>query len=125
MRSRPSTRFFFRPDMAEVGADAILALETNLRGSVAENGSIDGTLRLWQQIEQRLSGVPTNWRFDMHLFRAYYDAYTRHRKIYENDLEKQALARLGQPSRSASPRPSARLARFSSERRPNTRTPNG
>ena len=49
-------RFFFRPDMAEVGADAILALETNLRGSVAENGSIDGTLRLWQQIEQRLIG---------------------------------------------------------------------
>ena len=49
-------RFFFRPDLAEVGADAILALETNLHGSMAENGSIDGTLRLWQQIEQRLSG---------------------------------------------------------------------
>jgi hypothetical protein len=89
-------RFFLRPDMAEVGADAILALETNLHGSMAENGSIDGTLRLWQQIEQRLSDVPTNWRFDMHLFRAYYDAYTRHRKIYETDLERDALARLGE-----------------------------
>jgi len=89
-------RFFFRSDLAEVGADAILALETNLHGSMAENGSIDGTLRLWQQIEQRLSGVPTNWRFDMHLFRAYYDSYTRQRKISETNLEKDALAKLGE-----------------------------
>lgn len=88
-------RFFFRPDVALAGADAILALETNLRGSLAENASIDGTLRQWQEIEHKLSGKETNWRFDMHLFRAYYDAYTRHRQIYETDLEKQALQKLG------------------------------
>jgi hypothetical protein len=89
-------RFFFRPDLAQVGADAILALESNLRGSMAENGSVDGTLRQWQQMEQGLVGSPTNWRFDMHLFRAYYDAYTRRRQLYETDLEKQALAMLGE-----------------------------
>ena len=88
-------RFFFRPDVAEAGADAILALETNLRGSVAQNASVDGTLMQWQQIERQLSGSPTNWRFDMHLFRAYYDGYTRQRQIYENELEQLALEKLG------------------------------
>jgi hypothetical protein len=92
-------RFFFRPDMAIVGADAILALETNLRGSISDNGSIDGTLRQWRRIERQLGGKATNWRFDMHLFRAYYDAYTRHRQLYETDLEKLALNKLGEAER--------------------------
>jgi len=89
-------RFFFRPDVALAGADALLALETDLRGSMADNGSIDGTLRQWQQIEQKLGGAATNWRFDMHLFRAYYDAYTRNRRLYETALEKLALKKLGE-----------------------------
>jgi hypothetical protein len=36
------------------------------------------------------------------LFRAYYDAYTRRRLIYETDLEKQALERLRQASSTGS-----------------------
>lgn len=89
-------RFFFRGDVAKAGANAILGLESNLRGSMADNGSVDGTLRLWQDLEQKLAGTAVNWRFDMHLFRAYYDAYTRDRQIYETDLEKQALKKLGE-----------------------------
>lgn len=89
-------RFFFRPDVAQAGADGILALETNLRGSLAENGSIDGTLEQWQQMEQQLAGSPTNWRFELHLFRAYYDAYTRQRQLYETELERLALKKLGE-----------------------------
>jgi hypothetical protein len=85
-------RFFFRPDHAIAGADAIFGLETNLRGSLAENSSIDGTLLLWQQLESALHGSVTDWRFDMHLMRAYYDAYTRQRLLYETELEQQVLA---------------------------------
>ena len=92
-------RFFFHPDVAEAGADAILALENNLHGSMAENGTVDGTLRQWQQLERSSPGTSNNWRFDMHLFRAYYDAYTRHRQIYETELEKRALAKLGEAER--------------------------
>ena len=84
-------RFFFRPGRRPGGGRGCLALETDLRGSMADNGSIDGTLRQWQEIEQKLSGTETNWRFDMHLFRAYYDGYTRHRLLYEANLEKRAL----------------------------------
>jgi hypothetical protein len=88
-------RYFFRPDLAESATDALFALETNWRGSLAENGSIDGTLLQWQKLEELLPASKRDWRFDLHLMRAYYDAYTRHRLLYETDLEKQALAALG------------------------------
>jgi hypothetical protein len=93
-------RFFFRPDLAEPAADGLFALETNWRGSLAENGSVDGTLLRWQQLEEKLPAGKRDWRFDLHLMRAYYDAYTRHRLLYETDLEKEALETLGQASRS-------------------------
>jgi hypothetical protein len=88
-------RYFFRPDLAEAAADALFALETNCRGSLAENGSVDGTLLQWQKLEEMLPASKRDWRFDLHLMRAYYDAYTRHRLLYETNLEKQALAVLG------------------------------
>src|SRR5262245_30686309 len=87
-------RWFLSPDLAETAADALFALETNWRGSLAENGSVDGTLRQWQALEEKLPAERRDWRFDMHLMRAYYDAYTRHRLLYETDLEKQALEAL-------------------------------
>jgi hypothetical protein len=84
-------RFFFRPDLATSAADAIFALETNLRGSLADNSSVDGTLLMWQKLEAAMKSSKTDWRFDLHLMRAYYDAYTRQRLLYETDLEEQAL----------------------------------
>ena len=87
-------RFFFRHDLAEAGGDALLALETNWRGSLAENSSVDGTLKLWQSIEQTHGPIGGNWRLQMHLMRAYYDAYTRHRLIHETRLNQLAQATL-------------------------------
>ncbi len=92
-------RYYFRPDLAEAGADGLLALESNLRGGILTNGSVDGTLLQWQGLERKLAGTKTNWRFDLHLFRAYYDAYTRQRAISERELELQALAKLGEAPR--------------------------
>jgi hypothetical protein len=89
-------RYFFGPELAAEAADALFALETNWRGSLAENGSVDGTLLQWQQLEEKIPAAERDWRFDLHLMRAYYDAYTRHRLLYETGLEKQALAALGQ-----------------------------
>ena len=89
-------RYFFRPDLAEPAADALFALETNWRGSLTENGAVDGTLLLWQRLEDKLAAANRDWRFDMHLMRAYYDAYTRHRLLYETALEKDALGALGE-----------------------------
>ncbi len=81
---------FFNSDVAEMSADAILALENNWRGSIIDNGAIEGTLKLWQELEQRTPQLKNNWRWQMCLVRAYYDAYIRRKVIYEQSLEEQA-----------------------------------
>ncbi len=81
---------FFNSDVAEMSADAILALENNWRGSIIDNGAIEGTLKLWQELEQRSPQLKNNWRWQMCLVRAYYDAYIRRKVIYEQSLEEQA-----------------------------------
>lgn len=92
--ARDYARFFFRGDLADEGADGLFAFETDYRGNLAENSSVDGTLLLWQKLEEKIPAAKRDWRFDIHLMRAYYDAYTRHRLLYEMDLQKQAMARL-------------------------------
>ena len=92
-------RFFFSPEIAERAADGLFALETDMRGALADNGSISATYALWQELEREISVAGSPWRFKMHLFRAYYDAYTRARLLYETDLERQALETLADASR--------------------------
>src|SRR5262249_27006895 len=82
-------------DVAEPGADALCALETNWRGSLAENGSVDGTLRLWQQLDEKLPAEKRNWRFHLHPMRADFRAYTPHRLVYENGMEEDGLEASG------------------------------
>jgi hypothetical protein len=43
-----------------------------------------------------------NWRFQQGLFRAYYDAYVRHRLVWETDLEAQAMDQLWAAPRNGS-----------------------
>ncbi len=80
---------FFSTDIAELAAEGILALENNWRGSIVDNGAIEGTLKLWQELEQEAPELRDNWRWQMCLVRAYYDAYIRRKVIYEQDLEEE------------------------------------
>lgn len=91
-------RFFFRSDLANPGADALLALETNWRGPLATNGSVSSTIILWELLASQLGDTTANWRFEMHLMRAFYDAYTRQRLLNETRLEQDALALLSKPN---------------------------
>ena len=92
-------RFFFHHDVAKLGADGLFSLETNLRGALADNGSITATLQLWKELERLVTAAGSFWRFRMHLLRAYYDAYTRQRLLYESELEGQALLKLKEASK--------------------------
>jgi hypothetical protein len=83
-------RFFFGSTVAESAADGILALEKNWEGPLATNGSVDATLALWQRLERAAPELRGNWRWNVCLLRAYYDAYTRHRLINEAAIEKRA-----------------------------------
>ena len=90
--------FILGSGVAQEVADGLLGLENNWQGSLAENASVDGVLALWQRIEKEHPKLLSNWRFQQHLMRAYYDAYTRHRLIGETKLEKEALGLLGRTS---------------------------
>jgi hypothetical protein len=88
---RDFARLFIGPDYTETFAQGIIALENNLKGPLLANNGVDSTLLQWQEMEKHASGeVLSNFRFQMGLLRAYYDAYTRHRLIYEMTLEQDA-----------------------------------
>jgi hypothetical protein len=82
--------FFFGSKLKEDAADAILALETNWQGPAATNGSIQTTWQSWTQLARKYPLLKNNWRWQMYLLRADYDAYVRKRGIYETTLEEEA-----------------------------------
>ncbi len=90
------SRFFFGPAHATEAADAILALERNWQGPVHFNGSVDATLAMWRDLDSRAPSLRENWRWQMCMLRANYDCYTRHRLIYESQLEAASNAALAE-----------------------------
>ncbi|MBS1668718.1 MAG: hypothetical protein JST58_15180 [Bacteroidetes bacterium] len=88
--------FFFNSSVREEAADGILALEKNWQGPAFNNGSIESTLTFWKQLEKKYPSLTSNWRWQMYLLRAYYDAYDRKRGIYEAELETKANKILNQ-----------------------------
>jgi hypothetical protein len=89
-------RVYFSPDVAEDAADGIFALERNWRGVLRYNAGVEGTLSLWQTLEQSAPELTTNWRWQINLLRANYDAYVRRRLLHEEALEQEANAVLMQ-----------------------------
>ena len=90
---------FFGPAAAQQAADGILALERNWQGPLATNGGVAATLAFWQGLETAYPELAGNWRWQSLLLRAYYDAYTRERLIFETGLENEANAALARASR--------------------------
>lgn len=93
---RDYARLFIDFEMADDIAQGFFALERNLRGPLAENGNIDTCLAQWREMERRISGyAKDNYRFEMGLLRAYFDAYQKRRYLYETELEREAVDMLG------------------------------
>jgi len=86
------SRFFIGAQYAHDFAEGLLALEQNWVGPIAVNGGVHTTLQQFQALEQAASPLlRKNWRFQMALFRAYYDGYVRSRLLYEQGVEEQAI----------------------------------
>ncbi|MBI1388146.1 MAG: hypothetical protein GC154_06835 [bacterium] len=83
-------RFFFGAGVSHGAAAGILALERNWRGALRLNGGVETTLSHWRELERRRPELNDNWRWQMMLLRANYDAYDRRRLIYEETLEDHA-----------------------------------
>ncbi|OOG72782.1 hypothetical protein [Algoriphagus sp. A40] len=93
---RDYARYFIDSDQAEELAQGFVALEENLRGPLLTNTKVTTTLQQWQDIDQKSNPeVKKNFRFQMGLIRAYYDAYVQKRLVFEKWLEQSALEKLG------------------------------
>jgi hypothetical protein len=88
---RDYARYFIGPDYTESVAQGILNLEKNIQGPLLVNNDVIRTLQQWQELEKNATEkILSNPRFQMGLIRAYFDAYTYRRLIYETELEQAA-----------------------------------
>jgi hypothetical protein len=100
---RDYSRFFISPHFSEEIAQGFMAQERNWEGPLAANTQVDITLQQWRDLEKKVSDrVRDNYRFQMGLMRAYYDAYIKHRLIYETELEVEAVDALRLASQTGS-----------------------
>jgi hypothetical protein len=89
---RDYCRLFIGPDFADGLAHGFMAQEKNWEGPLAANAQVDVTLQQWRELEKKVSDrVKNNYRFQMGLMRAYYDAYIKRRLVYETELEARAM----------------------------------
>jgi len=89
-------RLFISPEYADELAHGFMAQEKNWQGPLSVNTQVDVTFRQWRQLEKQVpEKVKENYRFQMGLLRAYYDAYIKRRLIYETELEEKAKEILG------------------------------
>jgi hypothetical protein len=92
---REYSRYFIGDRYTEDFARGLLALERNWRGALLTNKGVFATLKKFQAMESSASPrLKGNWRFQQALYRAYYDAYTRSRLLYETGLEDKATSKL-------------------------------
>jgi hypothetical protein len=91
---RAYARLFFGGPVADEAAEGIAALERNWEGPLQQNAGVEATQRHWQRLRAAHPQLSGNWRWQMALLRADYDAYTKHRQRAEQQHEADAMAAL-------------------------------
>ncbi|MEO7145217.1 MAG: glycoside hydrolase family 20 zincin-like fold domain-containing protein, partial [Bryobacteraceae bacterium] len=92
---RDFSKYFIGDRFADSFAQGLMALERDWRGPLETNESVYTTLEQFQSMEREATPqVKENWRFQQGLYRAYYDAYTRRRLLFETAAERTALDKL-------------------------------
>jgi hypothetical protein len=86
------SKYFISDRFEEKFAQGIIGLEKNWNGPILENDNIEKTLLTFRHMENVATPQELlNWRFQMALYRAYYDAYVKKRLPFEAKLEKEAI----------------------------------
>jgi hypothetical protein len=85
-------RYFIGEEFGATAAEGLYAFEENWKGSLANHTGIEANLKRWQAIEEKASAsaLKDNWRLQLCLLRAYYDAYVQRRLILETTFEESA-----------------------------------
>ncbi len=90
---RDYARYFIDAEHTEALAQAFLCLESNCDGPLLTNEGVVRCLKQWQEIETTVDeSARSNYRFQMGLIRAYFDAYVFHRLFFETANEQKARA---------------------------------
>ncbi len=93
---RDFAHFFIGSPEAEGFAQGLMHLESNWKGPLATNESVEVTLERFQDMERTcLPRVMENWRFQQALYRTYFDAFVRRRLLDETAHVEQARSQLG------------------------------
>lgn len=87
--------FFGRALAADV-AEGLRMLEQNWHGPILENATIPRARQHWERIAERVPDFETNWRAQMYLFRARFDANVQAETRAQRGYERQAHAALAQ-----------------------------
>ena len=94
---REYSAFFVSDRLSEGFAQGSISLEANWRGPLIANESVFTTLEQFQTMESTATPAELlSWRFQMGLYRAYYDAYVRSRLIQETNAQDRAMSRLAE-----------------------------
>jgi len=81
-------------------ARGLAALERNWVGPLEDNSNIGTTLKSFREIETRTpQAARHNWRVQLALYRAWFDAYEQSRAHEEREQENEALRRLAKATR--------------------------
>ncbi len=91
-------KVWFGVDLAHDVALGLRALEANWQGSILDNNSIPKTLAMWETIAKRVPDFQQNWRAQMYLFRARFDANVQAEARAQKRHEDEAYAALSQAS---------------------------
>lgn len=85
-------RFLISPEYVEELAQGIFAQEESWIGPLATNPSVEANLQRWLALEASApASVTENYRFQMGLLRACYDAYVKKRLLNETELQRQCM----------------------------------
>jgi hypothetical protein len=94
---REYSRLFVSDRLSEGFAQGLMSLERNWRGPLLANDSVYTALEQFKAMENTATPAELlSWRFQMGLYRAYYDAYVRSRLITETSAQNRALGRLSE-----------------------------
>jgi hypothetical protein len=94
---REYSGYFISDRLRDDFAQGLLSLEANWRGPLLQNGSVETTLEQFQDMEATATPQELeNWRFQMGLYRAYFDAFVRRRLLIETAAQEKAMAVLGE-----------------------------
>jgi hypothetical protein len=88
------SRLFIGPRWTQTFTQGLFDLENNWRGPLEGNSSIDKTLTEIRQIESSPDSPRDNWRLELALYRAYYDAFLQARKRQEELQQQEAYRAL-------------------------------